>query len=419
MAYKRLIDGAFEDAGQVFRGKNVVILHPQFRYHNVLADSVAAAVDCKVLLVTLFEPDATLAALWDTLTVELAHLYDVTLPPLEEPSPAVAAVQFQQAIGAVQPLLIVISAYDYASAAIHEFVAQAAALDAQAVAFVLDSRCWPHELIACLDNTDSVLTLPAAPADMLLDYLRPDNDRVLLEVHALGAGQVLINGRQVDQWDGALPRALFFYFVDRGMTTRDEVFTTFWPELSTREATNVFHVTKRKISEILNEDLTIYSSGFYRVSPNIDLYYDVIAFAEAVQNSAVLEGEAAETLLQRAIGLYERDFLRDFDQPWAVRRRNELRVTYVDALTALARIYEDAGKNEQALGLYNRAFGASPQREDLARSQMRLYQAAKQEARALAVYKRLVDELEQSLGVTPSAETQALAAEVKQVVVAD
>ena len=40
------------------------------------------------------------------------------------------------------------------------------------------------------------------------------------------------------------------------MVTRDEIFETFWPGLPTKEATNVFHVTKRKISERLGYELT-------------------------------------------------------------------------------------------------------------------------------------------------------------------
>jgi len=120
--------------------------------------------------------------------------------------------------------------------------------------------------------------LPDDETMMFWDYARRDAERVLLEVRALGTGRVLLNGIEVNEWDGLLPRSLFFYLVDRGMTTRNDIFETFWPKLSVREATNVFHVTKRKISEVLGIDLTIYWSGFYRISPNIQLSYDVVLF---------------------------------------------------------------------------------------------------------------------------------------------
>ena len=70
-----------------------------------------------------------------------------------------------------------------------------------------------------------------------------------LEVYAFGRGHALVNGLPITNWDGALPRNLFFFFMDHPLVTRDEIFETFWPDLSVKEATNVFHVTKRKITE--------------------------------------------------------------------------------------------------------------------------------------------------------------------------
>jgi two-component SAPR family response regulator len=70
-----------------------------------------------------------------------------------------------------------------------------------------------------------------------------------LETYALGRGYGIVNGQTINNWDGALPRNLFFYFVDHPLITRDQIFEVFWPRLATKDATNVFHVTKRKISE--------------------------------------------------------------------------------------------------------------------------------------------------------------------------
>lgn len=416
MSRMRLIESAREAFQQLPPNKRILILHPQFRHHTALINAfLDASSSANPVYVALAQPGTGLDVLWAQLGRELMDLYHVSVPSLSPPiNPGVAAEQFAQATAPLAPLMLVLSAYDNADASVHEFVAQAIPHLREADRFLLASRNWPAPLVNRLHASDSLVVLPVAPDDMLLDYLDRDEDRVLLEVRALGSGQVFIDGNQIDQWDGALPRALFFYFVDRGMTTRDEVFATFWPELSTREATNVFHVTKRKISEILGVDLTVYTSGFYRISPRIELHYDVVSFVEAVQNSAVAEPEEAAELLGRAIALHERLFLSDFDQPWAVRRRDELRQTYVDALTALARLREEQGRYTEALGLYNRAFGAFPQREDLARAQMRLYQKADQPQRALAVYDCLANELKRALGVMPSPETTMLAEEIRQ-----
>ena len=131
--------------------------------------------------------------------------------------------------------------------------------------------------------------IPSDEAVMLWDYAqRNESSGALLEVRALGDGRVQLNGELVEDWDGVLPRALFFYLVDRGMVTRNEIFETFWPTLTNREATNVFHVTKRKISEVLGTDLTVYWSGFYHISPRIHLSYDAALFTQKIHDSAVM-----------------------------------------------------------------------------------------------------------------------------------
>ncbi len=248
---------------------------------------------------------------------------------------------------------------------------------------------------------------------MLADYARRDETSALLEVRALAGGRVLLNGRSVENWDGTLPRALFFFLVDRGMTTRSQIFETFWPTLSTREATNVFHVTKRKISEVLGVDLTVYWSGFYRIAPDIDLQYDTSIFTGMVQDSAVAEPDEAMRLLTYATSLYQSDFLSSIDMDWAKKRRQEMVQNYGEALIGLGKLKEQAGSIEDALGLYVRASATNPQREDLARSIMLLYRQLGMYEDAIATYRRLEIELENTLGVSPARNLQELMAEIQ------
>jgi len=255
--------------------------------------------------------------------------------------------------------------------------------------------------------------IPADSTSMLVDYAQQNPDKVLLEVRALGTGRVMLNGRLVDNWDGTLPRALFFYLVDRGMTTRSQIFETFWPNLSVREATNVFHVTKRKISEVLGVDLTVYWSGFYHISSEIQLSYDAVLFSEMLTNSAVAPAEKAVQLFSNAISLYQGNFLTSMDVPWVQKRREELIVNYGEALASLAKALEQGGEKEKALGLYIRASMTNRQREDIARSIMSLYAEMGMMADAESAYERLETELDRSLGVPPSKETQELISKIR------
>jgi two-component SAPR family response regulator len=184
-----------------------------------------------------------------------------------------------------------------------------------------------------------------------------------------------------------------------------------------REATNVFHVTKRKISEVLGIDLTEYWSGFYHISPKIELSYDVVRFSELFQDSAVASLDGMIDLLRQSISLYRDDFLNSLQMDWVHNRRRELRQTYGEALISLGKALEQQGHISEALGLYLRATTTNPHREDVALNAMKLYQNMNMHADALLVYERLKAELNEYLGVAPNHQLQELAGELERVTV--
>lgn len=280
---------------------------------------------------------------------------------------------------------------------------------------VLCSRSVPLGLLADDALRAAAVFVPNNESMMLWNYSRlsPTNTR-LLEVRALGAGRVQLDGTAITEWDGVLPRALFFYLVDRGMATRNEIFDTFWPNLNVREATNVFHVTKRKVSEVLGIDLTVYWSGFYHISPRVHLSYDVSVFTQLINEATVSTPEESVSMLRQAVSFYRGDFLRALDMPWAVRRRQDLLQMCGEALIALARTTESMGSPQQALGLYLRASSSNLQREDVAVNIMRLYRERQQYGEALRVYRRLENELRATLNVPPAPSLQELARQIEE-----
>lgn len=273
------------------------------------------------------------------------------------------------------------------------------------------SRVLPDGVLENEQLRDVSVLFPIDPNRMLIDYAS-EPEEVTLEVRAFGEGRVQVNGRNVDSWDGALPRALFFYLVDRGMVTRAEIFKTFWSNLSTREATNVFHVTKRKISEVLGRELTLYGSGFYHISPKIHLSYDVSLFNQLVQDSE--SDDKGDVMLRQAIALYRGDYLMSLKADWVVERRESLQQSVCDAMITLGRIYENKGSQQEALCYYLRAAHLRPEREDSAFAIMRLYNDMNMPDDALKVYHRLVKTLRHRLKVDPSSHVQQLASQISR-----
>ncbi len=238
-----------------------------------------------------------------------------------------------------------------------------------------------------------------------------------LEVYAFGRGHALVNGQPITNWDGALPRNLFFFFMDRPLVTRDEIFSTFWPDLSVKEATNVFHVTKRKITERIsmkipdgtNYELTQYNSGFYMPSEKLVRHYDVGDFQDTVEKALVANSEREEiALLNRAIDIYRAPFLQTVDMPWVLERRDSLRQSYAQALIQMGRVWSRRGDDHRSLGFFTRALKETPEREDVHRQVMATYLKLDMIDDAKNQYRRVQDVLNSKFGIEPSRETQEL-----------
>lgn len=246
-----------------------------------------------------------------------------------------------------------------------------------------------------------------------------DEIKPQVEVYGFGRGHAFVNGEEITTWDGALPRNLFFYFIDNSLVTRDDIFSTFWPNLSVKEATNVFHVTKRKISERItmkveegdeeNYELTLYSAGFYMPSDKIVRHYDVEDFVEAIEQATTSEDERErERLYRHAVDLYKAPFLETIKMAWVEERRNYLRQLQTQALVGLGRINRKRGDIDEALGFYTRAAKESPEREDTHREIILIYKEKSMKSDAKKQYDTLKKILKENYGITPSPEIQAI-----------
>lgn len=363
--------------------KRVIFVHPNYRaQHVILIDLLAAAVYVRL------------------------EGHSLTENRLQEQVEAAVRSQGEKLAAGKRGFDIVLDECDRAvPRALMSFVRGLLGSLSSGRIFIL-SRVLPDGWLDAPDLHDQSSFLPAEARRMLWNY-GETSGATLLEVRAFGEGRVQLNGRNVESWDGALPRALFFYLVDRGMVTRAEIFQTFWPALTTREATNVFHVTKRKISEVLGIELTVYGSSFYHISPQIQLSYDVSLFNQLVQDSDM--GDRNGDLLRQALALYRGDYLMSTKAEWAVNRRESLQQAACDALVALGKVCESEGSLRESLGCYVRASHLKPEREDAAYAAMRLYRELDMPLDGLKTFHRLDRTLRTRLNVAPSPQVQQLA----------
>lgn len=281
----------------------------------------------------------------------------------------------------------------------------------------VNSRLLTYEPWITWVNSDDAVILGTAHRRNNLMFSKEETPRPQLEVYAFGRGHAIANGREITNWDGALPRNLFFYFVDNPLVTRDQIFDVFWPKLTVKDATNVYHVTKRKITERIsmnvddddNYELTNYSAGFYLPSDKVVRHYDVFDFEEAIERALISDdAHEQEVLFSHAIDIYKAPFLHTVKLPWVEARREQLQEMYAEALIGMARLQVAKEAWELALGFYVRALKEVPQREDIHRDAMQMYINLGRNDDAKAQYKALTDHLKKTVGVPPSNESQEL-----------
>jgi DNA-binding SARP family transcriptional activator len=397
--------------------RRLVILAPRLRNRNAFMSWFLQA-GADTYLYTLTAQDVTLPAFLANLVTGLQDIdpkfgrqtSQALASPRAEPADLADALLADLGKAKPKPRFLVLDEFDALSQGVDTdaFFERLANTLPPGLQLVINSRQLAYQPWYSMVQSGDAVVLGAS---QVLDgsIFNPDiPEGPHLEIYGFGGGSVFMNGVSVESWDGPLPRNLFYYFVDHPLVTRDDIFQTFWPELPTKEATNVFHVTKRKISERLGYEVTGYSGGFYRPSGQMHLHYDVAQFEEAVREGREEQEPASPDIWYRAIRLYRSEFLHKIEMPWIARRREELRLTYAESLIGVGRLHKALDDTERAISYYLRALREVPEREDIHRDVMTLYEGRGERDKAIAQYQMLADTLKRNLNITPSKATRNL-----------
>ncbi len=419
-----------EDAYQTFLDQAdktcIVLLHPESRYRSMLIARLINDPDYKVFYYALGPDDIKLAAFLASLTHDMADQYatfgrHINMLPqnvYENPQDHFELVMktFAQELAEIteERFFIVFDEYDRSDTADHvqRFVELLGTYAPENCRVVVNSRTLPRLPWVSLIAHKSAVMLKDSEVITENFYDSPVDKDAPLEVFALGPGFVVANGKAVDTWEGHLPRLLFFFALDRPIVTRSEICQAFWPELEADQAVNVFHVTKRRLHKALDTDVLVHDDGYYRINPNMTVYYDVIDFSKALMDGRNVESDDARfDAWQRAVDLYRGPFLQGHSDVWIDERREHFRAGYLEALTEMANIAVKRDRHEQALTLLQKALQEDNAREDLHREVMHLFAHLGRRSEAAGHFQKLKDEFAKDSRPV-SAETQAVYDEI-------
>jgi len=403
MNLNNLINRSYDTLEDQAQNARLILLHPHSRYRSVLVAKLLGEQEKQVFYYAMGPDDIDLRSFVSGITHDLSNQHSTfgrhinILPPKAFEDFDLIVETFAQDLAEVgsEPFYLILDEYDRSDSAddIQRFVEKLVENNSHSCRVIINGRTLPRLPWVSLIAQKIAVLLEDENLIKHDFYNIETAGKHKLEVFALGPGQVLMDGKAVDSWEGHLPRLLFFFALDRPIVTRSEICEAFWPELDMDQAVNVFHVTKRRLHKALDMDVLVHDGGYYRVNPEMAIHYDVMDFVTALMEARSSNDANKISLWQKALDLYRGPFLQGHADKWIIERRNDFRTGYVEALNETANIRLAEERPEHALSLFQRALGEDPRREDIHRAVMKLYNQLGRRSEAAAHYQRLADEL--------------------------
>ncbi len=191
-----------------------------------------------------------------------------------------------------------------------------------------------------------------------------------------------------------------------------------WPEAPGDAARNSFDNTLHRLRKLLGGDgrVTLRAGGLSLDAATC--WTDCAALADWLAAPPAVEPDGdpsrVSAWIDGVLALYQGPFLVGEDElndVLVARERIEARLTR--QVAALGDQLEAMGQHAAAVRLYQRLVEQQPLAEDMVRRLMACLLNLGQRAEALAVYRRLRQQLSVVLGVRPATETQAIAAQLR------
>ncbi|MBS1250976.1 MAG: Serine/threonine-protein kinase PknK [Anaerolineales bacterium] len=155
-----------------------------------------------------------------------------------------------------------------------------------------------------------------------------------------------------DDWSRLRAQELFFYLLTNPRRTAQQIGADLWPDLSPSKVKNNFYVTVSRVRGALGDpECVVCEDGRYAIRAP-QLWVDVHQFREAIDLARTSPTEQVEARqLERAVSLYQGDFLQDFpaesDQSWVREEREALRRAYEGALDRLIEYWTARGDEQR------------------------------------------------------------------------
>lgn len=225
-------------------------------------------------------------------------------------------------------------------------------------------------------------------------------------IQVLAQPHVAIDGQRITFSRRKSLALLAYLAVSAEAQQRDSLATLLWPETTQSKARGALRRELSSLRKMLGGAWLETAGDEVRLGPYRQIFVDVYLF---LQESSSHEVDSWLKAAER----YRDDFLTGFtlaDSPefddWQFFEDEELRHHYADTLHRIIDAY--AAQPADALPYARSLLALDPLHEPASRQLMRLYVQSGQQAAAVRQYQLCEHNLEEEMGVPPSAETVAL-----------
>jgi DNA-binding SARP family transcriptional activator len=200
----------------------------------------------------------------------------------------------------------------------------------------------------------------------------------------------------------------------------EKITDALWADQDGDVAHQSFTMALHRLRKLLGDhELIIQREGKLSINTR-RVWVDAFAFEEIFKRvQDVHRNRDAATypaLALRAIALYRGAFLEDdMNFAWSLNTRTKMRGLFIGLVSGLGEHFEQQKKYEDALAVHRRGIEIDALVETFYLGAMRCLQMSGRTAEALDVYRRMKEVFATSLGVNPSATTEALFRSLSQV----
>ena len=242
-----------------------------------------------------------------------------------------------------------------------------------------------------------------------------------ITVRVLAPFNVLVRGQRIESsaWGSARARELLLFLVCHPAgVTKEQVGAAFWPEASTAQVRNTFHVTLHRLRKALGHgDWITVQHDRYRLASDVIVDCDAQHFEHDMTEALRLakrRSERAEESLTAALQWYTQDLLAGESLgDWPIPLHDQLQRLFFDGLNTLASLQLEGGRHRDAIVTSRRLLAVDRLDEDAWRRIMIAHARSDERAQALRAYQQVVDLVARELESEPDRATVKLAQRIQ------